>query len=75
MLCVQTLQALPSYVGVYLGCRQISVAEEHLDRTQVSPVVEQVGGKRMAQGMRGDMLLDPRSPGVVLDPMPESLTR
>ena len=45
-------------MGVYLGGRNVAVAEHHLYRTQVGAVAEQVGGKGVANHMRRDIFVD-----------------
>ena len=45
-----------------------------LDGAQIRTVLQQVGGKRVAQRMGGDVLLDTRFLLVVLDELPEALT-
>ena len=54
-------------VGVYLGGGKVLVPEELLDDAQVRAVTEQVGGKRVAERMRGDVLVDARSGAEPLD--------
>ena len=49
MLAMQTLQTFTRNVRVNGGGRNIGMAQEHLHRTQISPMVEQVRRKRMAQ--------------------------
>lgn len=55
------------YMRVDLGGRNIAVAEQGLDATQVSAVHEQVSGKRMAQRVRRHLLSYASQPGVVTD--------
>jgi len=50
---VQRFQALAGNVGVNLGSGNVGVAEQHLHDAQVGTVVEQVGGKGVAQHMGG----------------------
>ena len=57
VLRMQLLEALARDVRVDLGRRDIGVPEQHLHHAQVGAVIEQVGGERMAQGVRGDPLL------------------
>jgi hypothetical protein len=51
MLGVHLLQTLTGNVGVNGGGRDIGMPQQHLYGAQVSAVVEQMGGKGMAQGM------------------------
>jgi hypothetical protein len=52
MLPVQALQALTRNVRINGGRGNVGMAQQHLYRTQVSPMIEQMRGKRMAQGVR-----------------------
>ena len=45
-------------MGVDLGGSDIAVPQHRLDRAQVGPIHQQVGSKRVAQSVRGDMLGD-----------------
>ena len=49
---MELTQSLPCHVGVNLGSRNIAVSKQHLHDPQVRAVIEQVGGKRMAQSVR-----------------------
>jgi hypothetical protein len=40
-------------LGVALGCAQAGVPEQLLNRPQVGAFTQQMGGKAVAQGMRG----------------------
>lgn len=51
MLRMQVLQALPRHMGVDGGGGDVGVAQQHLHGAQVCPVVEQMGGKGVAQGV------------------------
>ncbi len=73
VLGVQVLQALAGDVRIDLGGRQIAVTQEHLHHAQVRAVIEQVGCKGMAQGVRRQFLLDARLLGIALDDVPERL--
>ena len=46
-------------VGIFLCGRQADMPQQLLDRAQIRAHLQQVGGKRMAQGMRGDRHPDP----------------
>ena len=54
------LQPLARDVGVDRGGRDVGMAEQHLHRAQVGAVVQQVGGERMAQGVRRERRGDRR---------------
>jgi hypothetical protein len=47
------------HMGVDLGSGNIRVTEHLLDDPQVSSVIEQVGGKRMPQKVRINILVQP----------------
>ena len=49
---MQGLQSRLGHMCVYLGGGQVAVTQQHLYRTQIGAVVEQVGGKCVTQGMR-----------------------
>ena len=42
-------------VGINLRRRDRGMAEQSLNRTDISPVSQKIGRERMAQGMRADM--------------------
>ena len=52
MLRMQAFHALTSDMGVDLGGGEIRVTEQHLYDSQVSPMIEQMGRKRVAQRVR-----------------------
>lgn len=45
------LEPLPVDVGINLGGRDVCMTEHHLDRAQVCPPFEEVGGKGVPQGV------------------------
>lgn len=51
VLTVQRLESLVGHMGVDLGGGKIRMAQQHLHHPQVGAVVEQMGGKGVAQGM------------------------
>src|SRR3990167_8415494 len=73
VLLVQLPQSLPRYLGVDLRGRNVGVSQQHLHHAQISTVVEQVCRKRMAQGVRRQVLGDARVQRVLLDQLPEHL--
>ena len=54
MLGHQLLQAFVGHMGVDLGGADVGVAEQHLYHAQVGAVVDQMGGKSMAQAVRAE---------------------
>ena len=65
------LQMAARQMEVDAGGLQVSVAEQHLDRRQVSAVLQQVRGKAMPQHVWADALLDARVPGRIVADMPD----
>ena len=61
------LEARLSHMGVDLGGGDIGVPEQHLHRTQIGAMVEQMGRKGMAQPMGGQGKAEARSGGIALD--------
>jgi len=57
---VQPLQVFPGDVGVNLSGRNVLMPEHGLDRPQVRPSLQEMGGEGVAQHMGGDPLLNPR---------------
>ena len=49
VLRMQRLEPLPRHVGVDGGGRNIGMPQQQLHHAQIRPVVEQVGGKGVAQ--------------------------
>ena len=54
-------------VSIDLSSADIGMAEERLDGTKVGAVHEQVGGERMAKGVRGNMLGNASKASVFFD--------
>jgi hypothetical protein len=52
---VEPADFLPADVGVNLGRRDLAVAEHHLDRPQVGPPLQKMGGERMTKDMGRDL--------------------
>ena len=52
-IIINVSQMVDADLGVFLGCRQGGMAKQFLNRPQIGAAVKQMGGKRMAQGMRG----------------------
>ena len=60
-------------VRVHLGRLDAGVAEHLLHAAQVAAALEQVGGERVAQGVRRDVLVDAGVAGVVADELEDGL--
>jgi hypothetical protein len=52
VIVMQCLQPLTRDMGVDLRRGDIGMAEQHLHHPQIGPVIQQVRGERMAQGVR-----------------------
>src|SRR5438477_499194 len=63
-------EIVPVDVSVKLRGREVRVTEHLLHRAQVGAALEQVGGERVAQGVRCDALGQPCEPGGALDDPP-----
>ena len=48
---MQFLQAGSRHMGVYLGGREVTVAQEHLYHPQVGAMIKQMCGKRVSQSV------------------------
>lgn len=53
-----TFASLSTGVGVVHGGLDVFVAEQFLHGANVVSILEQVGGKRMAEGVGGNMFVD-----------------
>ena len=56
MIIISRAQVAVSNVRIDLGCRNIAVAKQCLDRTRVGAVLQQVSGKTVTQSVRRDIL-------------------
>ena len=65
-LFVDGLQLLIDHLGVHLGGRDVAVAHQLLQRTNVCTVFQKVNCEAVAQRMRRDLLLDACSVLVML---------
>ncbi len=67
---VHLFQVFVRHVGVDLGGGDALVPQHLLDRPDVRPAAEKVGGKRMTQRVRGGLYLKHGGPGIGLhDPL------
>ena len=48
----------PEQVGIKLRCRDVCVAKELLNHTQVGTSIKEMGGEGMAQGVRMDLFTE-----------------
>lgn len=67
VLAVQRLESLIGHMSVNLGSGEIGVAQQHLHHTQIGAVIEQMGGKGVAQGVGRQLPADTGTLGIELD--------
>ena len=72
---MKLLQPRARDVGINLSGGQIAVPQEHLHRSQVRAMIEQVRRKCMAQRVRRNGSCHPCLTRVQFNTMPEGLTR
>jgi len=72
-LFVLGLQPVPVDMGVNLRGGNIRVTQHLLNRSQIGPALQKMGGKRMPQRMRLYFLFDPGLLGIMLDDLPKAL--
>lgn len=70
---VDLLQSPVVDVGINLGGGNIGVPEKFLDHPQISSVLEEVGGKGVAQEVRIDVLFEPGLAGTFLYDFPDTI--
>ena len=70
---VDILELLLDHVGINLGGRDVRMAQHLLNGAQIRPVLQQVGGEGVAQGVGRDVLFNLRLLLIVLDDLPEPL--
>lgn len=75
VLLMQAFQALTGYMGIDLGCGEITMTQQHLHHSQICAMIQQVSSKGMPQGVRRKMLVYPGSGRMLLNPIPEGLPR
>ena len=63
---VELLQFLQGNMGVYLRTGQVRVAKQFLNGPQIRPAPQEVGGKRVSQGMRRTLPMDSGLPEAFL---------
>ena len=73
MLAVHFFKARAVDMRINLRRRNIGVAEHRLNGSQIRATFEQMGGERMAQGVRRHALIDPRRQRIATDKLPEAL--
>ena len=69
---VDILQLLVDQLGIDLGGRNVRVSQHLLDGVEIRAVFQQMGGKGVAQGVRGDFCLNSGLLLIVLDDLPKA---
>src|SRR4029077_7436177 len=72
---VYLLESCAIDVGVNLRRGNIRMAQHRLYGAKIGAALEQMGGKRMTQGVRRDPFLDTGCQRITADQFPESLAR
>jgi hypothetical protein len=73
---MNSLQAFSGNMRVDLSRRDIAMAEQHLDHTQIGSMIEEVRRKCVSQRVwRQGVRVDARGNGVAFDQVPERLPR
>ncbi len=72
-LFVDRFEALLIHVGVDLGGGDIGVAEEFLNDSEVGAILQEMGGKGMAEEVGVDVLIDPGLLGALFDNLADAL--
>ena len=73
MFAVQVFEALACNMCVYLRCRQIAVAQQHLHDAQVRASIQQMRGEGMSQAMWRHFVTNSGFLGVSFDNVPKRL--
>ena len=60
-------------VGIDLGGADVRVPEHRLNEPEIRPPLQQMRGKGVAQGMRGEVLGDPGLEGIVPEELPKPM--
>ncbi len=74
ILLMNLFQSLPADMSVDLGCRDIHMAEHHLDRTQIGPPFQKMTREGVTKKVGSNLLAKAGLPRVVLQILPEPLT-
>jgi len=73
MASMQLLQAFPGYMRIDLGGGDVGVAQQHLHHAQVGAMIEQMGGKGVAQRVRRQRLGESGGTGAPIEKIPKGL--
>ena len=71
---VDLFQPFPGDVGINLSCGYVRVSQHDLNRSQIGSTFQKMSCERMSEFVRSDLLFDPRTPSILLDDLPESLS-
>ena len=71
VFAVDLTQAAGGDVGIDFGRADAGMAEQLLNDAQVSPVIEEMGRKAVAQRVGGDVPRDAGTPGALFDALPQ----
>src|ERR1700693_2234319 len=74
-LVIDPAQPRPRDLGIDLCCRDVRVAEHHLEGAQIRPMFEQMRGEAVAEAMGSQARPNARRAAVPLDQLPEPLPR
>lgn len=72
---MDSLEPFPGNVRVDLRGTDIHMPQHDLDGPEVSPAFQEMTGKGMAKGVRGNMVKNMGLPGVLFEALPEALSR
>ena len=75
MLRMYLLQPLSCYMRINLRGRNIGMPQQQLHHAQIRAVIDEVGGKRVSQGVRRNWFVHAGFDCVALDHVPEHLPR
>ena len=68
-------ESRPTDVRVDLGGGDIGMSEHELQGTEVRPMLQEMGGKGVTNGVRSNAPMDPGLPRIRSDRLPEALPR
>jgi hypothetical protein len=74
VVLVELSDSFLSNVSIDLCGRKVSMSKQHLHSSKISPMVEQVGGKSVTQGVGGWKRRNSGHLGIETDTLPEGLT-
>ena len=66
-LVIHLHKPVKAYVGVFLSGGEVLVPQEFLDRSKISPAIQQMGGIAVPHGMRADLRRQPACQCIFFD--------